>query len=382
MLAHESDHKQQHIENNNNDVMELDELSELIEYNTMDLKVYKHRKHNSYHHPKYMLNNDEHDPYISAINPHFKTNENDWIIFTNKQTDKICIPLYGEIQCNGYIQDVKKMRLEIGNLEKNIWIPLNKNNSHIIHIIDFGLSKQYINSKTNKHIKYGENMRLIGSSKHVSINTHLGIKQSRRDDMESLGYIFVKFMKNKMPWDGIKANTKKEKYNKIAELKMTVTTDELCKGLPNEFVLYINYCKALKFDEKPDYEYLKSLFKNVFLRMGYCCQNMFNMKRNAMFILPERKYYSYDEIIKMDQLQCDKNTWLICNFITSKDMIWSKILHSKKYRKYVCMELIQPNDIVYVYIRQCCIVIQFIPNVIKSLISTYCAISCQYIVKK
>ena len=109
--------------------MELDELD--IEYESMNMKVYKHRKHNSYHHPKYMLNDDENDPYISAINPNFKKNESDWIVLTNKDTEKICVPLFGEIQCNGYIQDVKLMRLEIGNFDENKWIPLNKDNESV-----------------------------------------------------------------------------------------------------------------------------------------------------------------------------------------------------------------------------------------------------------
>merc|ERR1712244_7216 len=95
------------------------------------MKVYKHRKHNSYHHPKYMLNDDATDWYISATNPHFKKGEEDWIILCCKETEKICVPLFGEIQCNGYIQDVQSMRFEIGNYDKNKWIALNKDNACI-----------------------------------------------------------------------------------------------------------------------------------------------------------------------------------------------------------------------------------------------------------
>ena len=78
-----------------------------------------------------MLNDDETDWYISAINPHFKHNEDDWIILSNKHNDTLCVPLYGEIQCNGYMQDVKLMRMEIGNFDKNEWIPLKKDNALI-----------------------------------------------------------------------------------------------------------------------------------------------------------------------------------------------------------------------------------------------------------
>mmetsp|Transcript_20177 Transcript_20177/g.17865 ORF Transcript_20177/g.17865 Transcript_20177/m.17865 type:complete len:202 (-) Transcript_20177:168-773(-) len=133
MSSIEAENKQQQMadneNNDNNDRMELDELD--IEYETMELKVHKHRKHNSYHHPKFMLNDDENDPYISAINPHFKQNESDWIILKNKDTEKIIVPLFGKMQCNGYIQDVKSMRIEIGNFEENKWIPLNKDNATV-----------------------------------------------------------------------------------------------------------------------------------------------------------------------------------------------------------------------------------------------------------
>merc|ERR1712228_765202 len=107
--------------------MQLEETG--IQFERMHMRVYKHRKHNSYHHPKYMLNDDETDWYISAINPHFKQNEKDWIILSNKNKDSLCVPLFGEIQCNGYMQDVKFMRIEIGNFDKNKWISLKKNNA-------------------------------------------------------------------------------------------------------------------------------------------------------------------------------------------------------------------------------------------------------------
>eukprot|EP01084_Bolivina_argentea_P054396 99769_1 len=130
MLAIQSEHNPQpHIDYEEDAQLELDELD--IDYTQMHLKVHQHRKHNSYHHPKFMLNEDETDWYISAVNPHFKHNEHDWIILNDKQKENIIVPLWGEIQCNGYIQDVKSMRLEIGNFEHNKWMPLNRNNAPI-----------------------------------------------------------------------------------------------------------------------------------------------------------------------------------------------------------------------------------------------------------
>mmetsp|Transcript_20466 Transcript_20466/g.32762 ORF Transcript_20466/g.32762 Transcript_20466/m.32762 type:complete len:197 (+) Transcript_20466:44-634(+) len=118
---------------NENEVDNADQIMDLAEipvtYEAMDLKVYKHRKHNSYHHPKYMLNDDATDWYISATNPNFKVNEADWIVLSLQQKDALCVPLFGEIQCNGYVQDVKRMRIEIGNYDKNEWIALKQSNA-------------------------------------------------------------------------------------------------------------------------------------------------------------------------------------------------------------------------------------------------------------
>lgn len=141
-------------------------------------------------------------------------------------------------------------------------------NIHRIFIIDFGLAKKFMTS-AGEHIKYREGKGLTGTARYASINTHLGVEQSRRDDMESLGYVFLYFMKGVLPWQNLKARTLKEKYDKIKEKKILTKLDELCKGLPEEFSQYCGYCRKLKFIEKPDYAYLKGLFKNLFTANGF-----------------------------------------------------------------------------------------------------------------
>jgi len=140
-------------------------------------------------------------------------------------------------------------------------------NAHRIFIIDFGLAKKYMSSQ-GEHIQYREEIGLIGS-RYSSINTHLRIEQSRRDDLESLGYVFISLLKGSLPWQGMKAHNIKEKYEKIKEKKISTTTEELCKGLPDEFVQYCNYCREIKFEDKPNYSYLRNLFKNLFQSMNY-----------------------------------------------------------------------------------------------------------------
>ncbi|KAJ3202196.1 serine/threonine protein kinase, partial [Entophlyctis luteolus] len=138
-----------------------------------------------------------------------------------------------------------------------------------VNVIDFGLAKKYRDPKTHLHIPYKENKNLTGTARYVSINTHLGVEQSRRDDLESLGYVLMYFMRGSLPWQGLKAATKKQKYDRIMEKKMTTPADHLCRGFPNEFVAYLNYTRSLRFDDKPDYSYLRKIFRDLFVREGY-----------------------------------------------------------------------------------------------------------------
>lgn len=139
----------------------------------------------------------------------------------------------------------------------------------LVHAIDFGLSKRFRNPKTLEHNPYGEHTALTGTARYASINTHLGIEQSRRDDLESIGYVLVYFCKGQLPWQGIKAASKKEKYAKIMEKKLATPIDKLCKDLPVEFSTYINYCRSLKFEERPDYAFLRGLLRGLLFREGH-----------------------------------------------------------------------------------------------------------------
>lgn len=138
-----------------------------------------------------------------------------------------------------------------------------------VNIIDFGLAKKYRDPKSHQHIPYRENKNLTGTARYASINTHLGIEQSRRDDLESLGYVLMYFLRGSLPWQGLKAATKKIKYEKISEKKMSTPIEVLCKGFPPEFVTYFQLCRSLRFEDKPDYSYVRKLFRDLFIREGY-----------------------------------------------------------------------------------------------------------------
>ncbi|KAI4380763.1 hypothetical protein MLD38_006915 [Melastoma candidum] len=138
-----------------------------------------------------------------------------------------------------------------------------------VYVIDFGLAKKYRDSSTHQHIPYRENKNLTGTARYASMNTHLGIEQSRRDDLESLGYVLMYFLRGSLPWQGLKAGNKKQKYEKISEKKVSTSIEALCRGYPTEFASYFHYCRSLRFDDKPDYAYLKRLFRDLFIREGF-----------------------------------------------------------------------------------------------------------------
>jgi len=144
------------------------------------------------------------------------------------------------------------------------------------YVIDFGLAKRYIDRKTNQHIPYKDKKQLTGTARYASINTHTGIEQSRRDDLEAIGYIFVYFIKGSLPWQGLQGKDKSEKYNQIRDKKIAITTSELCKGLPEQFAKYIDYTKSLKFEEEPDYEFCRDLFRQVMKTNGFKSDGLYD----------------------------------------------------------------------------------------------------------
>ena len=150
-------------------------------------------------------------------------------------------------------RDIKLENFLIGKGNKNT----------IIYAIDFGFSKKYRDSKSHLHIPYIDGKTFVGSPNYTSVNTHLGIEQSRRDDIESIGYMMVLLLKGTLPWVGLDKSDFLKYLDNIFKIKRETKLDILCQGLPKEVSAFIQYARNMNFEDKPNYKYLRSLIRKI-----------------------------------------------------------------------------------------------------------------------
>ena len=145
---------------------------------------------------------------------------------------------------------------------------IGRKDPNILYLIDFGLAKKYRSSATGKHIKFGFTGKLTGTVRFASANALRGGEQSRRDDIESIGYMMVYFLKKKLPWQNITGTKKMERYIKIYKMKKFITPEKLCEGIFPEMAEFIAHAKNLEFEQEPDYNFLKNVFKRMLTRVN------------------------------------------------------------------------------------------------------------------
>ena len=149
----------------------------------------------------------------------------------------------------------------------------------ILYLIDFGLSKKY-RSKKGKHIKFSINNNITGTPRYCSINGLRGAEQSRRDDLESLFYVIIYFFRGNLPWQNLKIKSRQERFNRINYLKKNISYKILCKNLPQELYNFGTYIKRLKFEEDPDYNFLRNCFDSILKKINEKNDNKFSWLTN------------------------------------------------------------------------------------------------------
>ena len=154
----------------------------------------------------------------------------------------------------------------------------------VLYLIDFGLSKKYIDPKTGEHVKFKNNHRLNGTARFASVHALEGYELSRRDDLESLCYVLVYLLKGNLPWTRIKNKNKYEKYKIILNMKKKMSDDILIGDKNNsEFIEFLKYCRNLKFEESPDYNYLRGLMIKCISKNNRIMENMGDSPKNDIF---------------------------------------------------------------------------------------------------
>jgi serine/threonine protein kinase len=144
----------------------------------------------------------------------------------------------------------------------NFVMGLNKDNATLF-LLDFGLAKKYRSSKTLEQYPYIKKKKLTGTARYASIHALEEMEQSRRDDLESVGYVLMYFLRGNLPWQGLKIKSKEDRYKKILDKKKETTSEQLCKNFPDEFREYLEYCRNLEYTETPKYDKLKSKFYDL-----------------------------------------------------------------------------------------------------------------------
>lgn len=144
-----------------------------------------------------------------------------------------------------------------------------ENNSNVIYMIDLGLSSDIPVQKELIRDPMKLDQEFVGTSRFATISAHLGYEQSQKDDLESLSYSFVYFLKGKLPWQGINISDKNLKCHLISQKKQSIPHNAVFEGLPSEFYIFFQLVHNLGFKEKPKYSQYREMFRKLMIKKGY-----------------------------------------------------------------------------------------------------------------
>jgi len=195
--------------------------------------------------------------------------------------------------CNFIHRDLKPANILIGRHER----------ATELQLIDFGLAKRYFSHKTSQHIPYRKKQSsgVIGSARYASINAHDGIELSRRDDMESIAYMLIYFMRGSLPWQYLDPPppTREQKNARIGQMKSSCKFEQLCEGLPSVYATILMMAQCLDFEEAPNYRLIHSFFEKTAERAQVDCSGGFE------WTVPLRKGAVVEHVEDTDRLSCN-----------------------------------------------------------------------------
>lgn len=139
----------------------------------------------------------------------------------------------------------------------------------------------------DEHIYMKKGNQIVGTLRYASVSNHKGIEQSRRDDLESIAYVLVYLLVGSLPWQSIKAESVKTKMQMIKNKKMSISPEILCKGQPPQFAKFLGYSRGLKFQEKPNYSYLRDLLKETAEANDVSLDGKFDWESEGQILCPQ-----------------------------------------------------------------------------------------------